>query len=207
MKNKPNLFKKLAILLAIVGLVAGTAAVTTYLSTKDTSSVTAKSKAKKKFTRPRHTNQGAKRVFLNASQNRNGNTSNLAKKVFGNSSYKQINLADYHIPQVGEGNGDFKKVWDQLKDADVIVIGTPVYWSNMSGYLKTFIDHLEVNNDLKGSDLYVLVQGADSNQTRAINATYGTLNRVSIRLGLNFVGIAQTDRQANTLHNKMIGKK
>lgn len=206
MNKKFNLLKKLAIFLAIIGLVAGTAVITTRLNS-DSSSVTAKSKAKKKFAKPRHTNQGARRVFINASQNKDGNTANLAKKLFGSSSYKQINLADYHIPQIGQGDGDFPKVWNQLKDADVIVIGTPVYWSNMSGYLKTFIDHLNINNDLKGSDLYVIVQGADSNQTLAINSTYGTLNRVSKRFGLNFVGIAQTNSQANTLHNKMIGKK
>lgn len=206
MNKKFNLLKKLAVFLVIIGLVAGTAAITTRLNS-DSSSVTAKSKAKKKFVKPHHTNQGARRVFINASQNKDGNTANLAKKLFGSSSYKQINLADYHIPQIGQGDGDFPKVWNQLKGADVIVIGTPVYWSNMSGYLKTFIDHLNINNDLKGSDLYVIVQGADSNQTLAINSTYGTLNRVSKRFGLNFVGIVQTNSQANTLHNKMIGKK
>lgn len=76
----------------------------------------------------------------------------------------------------------------------------------MSGYLKTFIDHLEINNDLKGSDLYMIVQGADSNQTLAINSTYGTMNRVAVRFGLNFVGIAQNANQVKNLHNKMIGK-
>lgn len=206
MNTRFNLLKKLAIFLAIIGLVAGTAAITARLNS-DSSSVTAKAKAKKKFVKPHHTNQGARRVFINASQNKDGNTANLAKKLFGNRTYKQINLADYHIPQIGQGDGDFPKVWNQLKGADVIVIGTPVYWSNMSGYLKTFIDHLNINDNLKGSDLYVIVQGADSNQTLAINSTYGTLNRVSKRFGLNFVGIAQTNPQANTLHNKMIGKK
>lgn len=206
MNKRFNLLKKLAIFLAIIGLVAGTAAITARLNS-DSSSVTAKAKAKKKFVKPHHTNQGARRVFINASQNKDGNTANLAKKLFGNRSYKQINLADYHIPQIGQGDGDFPKVWNQLKGADVIVIGTPVYWSNMSGYLKTFIDHLNINDDLKGSDFYVIVQGADSNLTLAINSTYGTLNRVAKRFGLNFVGIAQTNPQANTLHNKMIGKK
>ncbi|WP_160248874.1 NAD(P)H-dependent oxidoreductase [Limosilactobacillus mucosae] len=42
------------------------------------------------------------------------------------------------------------------------MIGTPVYWSNVSGYLKTFIDHMQINNDLRGNDLYVIVQGSDS---------------------------------------------
>lgn len=170
------------------------------------SSVTASSKPKKTFVKPEHTKKNAKRVFLNSSKNDNGHTTILAKKLFGNQSYRQINLADYNIPQVGQGNGDFNKIWTQLKDADVIVIGTPVYWSNMSGYLKTFIDHLEINNDLKGSDLYMIVQGADSNQTLAINSTYGTMNRVAVRFGLNFVGIAQNANQVKNLHNKMIGK-
>lgn len=138
--------------------------------------------------------------------NRNGNTSKLAKKLFGNQPYRQINLRDYNIPQLGQGNGDFDKVWRQIKGADVVVIGTPVYWSNMSGYLKTFIDHMQVNNDLKGSDLYVLVQGQSSNQTAAIKSTYGTLNRIAKRFGMHFVGIGQTDRQVQQLHNKMIGK-
>lgn len=158
------------------------------------------------FVKPTHTQNKAKRVFINASMNRNGNTSKMAKRVFGNRSYQQINLRDYNIPQLGQDNGDFNKVWRQIKDADVVVIGTPVYWSNMSGYLKTFIDHMQINNDLRGSDLYVIVQGADSNQTAAINSTYGSLNRIAKRYKMHFVGIAQTDRQADQLHQKMIGK-
>lgn len=118
--------EKLTIFLAIVDLVAGTAAITARLNS-DSSSVTAKAKAKKKFVKPHHTNQGARRVFINASQNKDGNTANLAKKLFGSRSYKQVNLADYHIPQIGQGDGDFSKVWNQLKGAYVIVIGTPVY--------------------------------------------------------------------------------
>lgn len=160
----------------------------------------------KRYSKPIHTNKNAKRVFLNASMNKNGNTSALAKKLFGNLSYKQVNLSDYRIPQIGQGEGDFNKVWNQLKAADVIVIGTPVYWSNMSGYLTTFIDHMEINNDLKGKDLYVLVQGADSNQAYAINSTYGSLNRIAIRFQMQFVGIGQTSKQVNALHQKMIGK-
>jgi len=34
---------------------------------------------------------------------------------------------DYHIPQIGQGDGDFAKIWQQLKKAQVIVTGTLVY--------------------------------------------------------------------------------
>lgn len=158
------------------------------------------------FAKPGHTGKGTRKVFLNASQNAEGNTSTLAKELMGGEDYRQINLSEYRIPQVGQGDGDFPKVWDQLKGTDVIVIGTPVYWSNMSGYLKTFIDHVEVNEDLKGADLYLIVQGADSNQTRAANATYGTMDRVAKRFGLNLVGIAQNGDQAKDLHARMLAE-
>lgn len=163
-------------------------------------------KAGRAYAKPRHIGAATKKVFLNASRNVDGNTSSLAKELMGGQDYKQVNLAEYHIPQVGQGDGDFNRVCEQLKGADVIVIGTPVYWSNMSGYLKTFIDHVDVNDDLKGADLYLIVQGSDSDQTRAINATYGTLDRVARRFGLNLVGIAQSKDQAQHLQAVMLGK-
>lgn len=170
--------------------------------TSQTTSVT----AAKNYTSPKHTKKNEKRVFINASMNADGTTSKMAKKLFGERSYTQIDLSEYNIPQLGQGEGDFPKIWEQLKDADVIVIGTPVYWSNMSGYLKTFVDHMQINNDLSGADLYMIVQGSDQDQSAAINSTYGTFDRIARRFKLNFVGIAQTDKQVTRLHNKMIGK-
>jgi len=156
------------------------------------------------FMSPKHTKKSAQRLFINASMNTNGHTNKMGKTLFDGLSYQQINLADEKIPQVGQG--DFTTVFNRMKKADVIVIGTPVYWSNMSGYLKTLIDHMQINNDLKGADLYVIAQGADSDQAAAIASTYASLNRISKRFGLNFVGIASTDAQVTKLHDQMIGK-
>lgn len=178
----------------------------TRAKTQEGTAMQSKDTARQAYAKPQHTGAATKKVFLNASQNVDGNTSSLAKQLMGGQDYKQVDLAKYRIPQVGQGDGDFNRVREQLKGADVIVIGTPVYWSNMSGYLKTFIDHVVVNDDLKGADLYLLVQGSDSDQTRAINATYGTLDRVAKRFGLNLVGIAQNRDQAQHLQTVMLGK-
>ena len=67
------------------------------------------------FVKPTHTQNNDKRVFINASINRNGNTSKMAKRFFGNLTCKQINLSDHNIQQLGQGNGDFDKIWRQLK--------------------------------------------------------------------------------------------
>lgn len=195
--------RRFSIWTVVIALLVGIGAGSVGLSLIDANSSNV---AAKSYTKPAHTKKSAKRVFINASMNTDGTTSSMGKDLFGKRSYTQINLADYNIPQVGQGDGDFDKVWNQLKDADVTVIGTPVYWSNMSGYLKTFIDHMQISDDLKNSDLYVIVQGSDTNQSAAINSTYSSLNRIAKRFDLNFVGIAHTDKQINKLHNKMVGK-
>ncbi|NVY96000.1 flavodoxin family protein [Lactobacillus sp. DCY120] len=165
-----------------------------------------KAKHKLIFTKAQHPNSHGKYVFLNASQNTNGNTAQMAQKLLRGKHYQQINLAEYHIPQIGQGEGDYPKVFARLRAAKVLVIGTPVYWSNMSGYLKTFIDHLEINEDLKGADLYLIVQGADSQQEAAIQSSYGSWQRIARRFGLNFVGIASNDSEINSLQRQLTGK-
>lgn len=194
--------KSKIIIVLLIGIIIGVAG--TYWVTKQSSANSNPSTFK--FAQPTKHKGGDKRVFINASMNTNGKTSAMARKFFGSKKYTQINLADYNIPQIGQGNGDFNKVYNQLKGADVILIGTPVYWSNMSGYLKTFIDHMQINNDLQGADLYTIVQGADSNQSAAEQSVYGTLNRISIRFKMHFVGIATNDSQVKQLKNKMNSK-
>ncbi|MEK0305967.1 flavodoxin family protein [Bifidobacterium favimelis] len=196
----------LGALICYVALESSSASDQTRAKTQEGTAMQGRDKTGQAYAKPQHTGTATKKVFLNASQNVDGNTSSLAKELMGGQDYKQVDLAEYRIPQVGQGDGDFNRVWEQLKGADVIVIGTPVYWSNMSGYLKTFIDHVVVNDDLKGADLYLIVQGSDSDQTRAINATYGTLDRVAKRFGLNLVGIAQNRDQAQRLQTVMLGK-
>lgn len=153
-----------------------------------------------KFSKATHGSENDKRIFLNASKNIDGKTSRMGKELFGDLPYKQVNLAEYEIPQVGKGIGDYQRVWNQLKEADILLIGTPNYWSSMSGYLKTFIDHLDVSEELKGADLYVIAQGSATDQSTALTTIYSTLNHVASRFGMNFVGIASTDGEVSQLN-------
>lgn len=77
----------------------------------------------------------------------------------------------------------------------------------MSGYLKTFIDHLSVGEELKGADLYVIAQGSATDQNVALTTIYNTLNHVASRFGMNFVEIASMDDEVSrlneVLHHKM----
>lgn len=101
-------------------------------------------------------------LFINASPNRDGNTVRIAHEYFGRQAYKQINLVDYNIRQLGQdgSSDDFEKVREEIENADEILIGTPVYWSDMSGLLKTFIDrHIATDDRYAGKRLKIIAQG------------------------------------------------
>ncbi len=55
----------------------------------------------------------------------------------------------------------FDVVLKAMQDADVIVLGTPVYWHTMSGSLKNVIDRMYDIRDtanLQGKQLYFIIQ-------------------------------------------------
>lgn len=153
-------------------------------------------------------NTPAKRVFLNASKNRNGNTASLAQKAFGHLDFKAANLVDYHLNQIGqESKSDQKEaIISQLEKADVLIIGTPVYWSDMTGYLKTFIDRLDLDTDKKrieGADVYLIIQGTEPSD--AIIGITTVIEHVCKRFGLTYKGLIRTSSDAVAVNAKLAG--
>jgi multimeric flavodoxin WrbA len=155
-------------------------------------------------------------IFLNASQNRDGNTSALAKAVFNGLDYKAVNLVDYRIDQIGqETKGDqYRKVIEQLSGADVIVIGTPVYWSHMTGYLKTFVDRLNdiVDEDLKsdraplnGADVFLIVQGSRNAKEAAPGIEF-VIKHISERFFMNYKGLILNQGDADKSNKELKSK-
>lgn len=105
-----------------------------------------------------------------------------------------INLAEFHINQIGEDadgqQDDFQKVMKQLIMADDIVIGTPVYWSSMTGYLKTFIDRFAdaLDAPLAGKHVYLLIQGTAPGD--AIPYITNVIRHLCRRFQMNYMGLA-----------------
>ncbi len=62
-----------------------------------------------------------------------GNTERMAEAVADGA--KSVSGAEVHLKRVGQVTAD------DLFSADAVVVGSPVYWSNMSGEVKTFIDN------------------------------------------------------------------
>lgn len=153
-----------------------------------------------------------KRIFLNASKNRSGTTSDYAKKTFHGLNYTTVNLVDYRIDQIGQESktDEYRKVIDLIAGGDVIVIGTPVYWSDMTGYLKTFIDRLNdiVDEDLKsknaplnGADVYLIVQGTEPSD--AIPGITTVIEHICRRFFMNYKGIIRNEKEATAINKKL----
>jgi multimeric flavodoxin WrbA len=143
--------------------------------------------------------------------NIDGNTARLAKDVFRGLDYTPINLAENHINQIGQDSGghhdDFQKVMEQLIMADDIVIGTPVYWSSMTGYLKTFIDRFAdaLDAPLAGKRVFLLIQGTEPDD--AIPYITNVIQHLCHRFHMNYKGLATNSMEAAKLHKLMVNKK
>ncbi|MFD1171771.1 flavodoxin family protein [Oceanobacillus picturae] len=146
-------------------------------------------------------------LFINCSKNKNGVTSELGKTVLKGMKSDKLHLADYSIKQIDQEHDkrtdQFKEVFAQFKEADVILIGTPVYWSSMTGYLKTFIDRFTdvIDENVEGKEVYLIVQGTAPED--AIPFIEHVIKHVCHRFNMKYKGFVQNKEAAKRL-NKIL---
>ena len=104
-------------------------------------------------------------LFINGSPNKNGNTAGLAETLLADKAYETLNLTDYKIYSYGQDFADDELdfVISKMKKADVIVIGSPLYWHNICGSVRNVLDRfygLVGEKELAGKDMYFIFQGA-----------------------------------------------
>lgn len=145
-------------------------------------------------------------LFINGSPNKNGNTAALAKILLDGKDYETLNLTDYRINTYGqELSGDqFDEVLKKIKSADVLVFGSPLYWHNICGATRTFLDRCYgpvQPGDLKGK-LFFIFQGA-SPEKWMLDAGEYTISRFAGLYGLKYEGMATNASEAKKLASKI----
>ena len=139
-------------------------------------------------------------LFINGSPNKTGNTAQLAEKLLGDRKYETLNLTDYRIGSYGQNFSDDELdiVISKMKEADVIVIGSPLYWHNICGSVRNVLDRfygLVSEKDLKGRDMYFLFQGA-APEKWMLDAGEYTMKRFAGLYGMNYRGMATDKTEA-----------
>ena len=146
-------------------------------------------------------------LFINGSPNKNGNTVRLAQALLTDNEYETINLVDYKIYSYGQKYEDdeLPKVLDAMRQAETIVIGSPVYWHNLSGAVRNLLDRLYGaidKREMAGKRLFFLLQGAAPDKWMIEAGEYSI--RIFAQLyGLSYMGMATTTSQAKELSKKL----
>lgn len=146
-------------------------------------------------------------LFINGSPNKNGNTAALAKELLHGKEYETLSLTDHKIYSYGQNYDDDEMafVLSKIKEADVVVVGSPLYWHNICGSIRNVLDRfygLVSTGELSGRILFFLFQGAAPEQWMLDAGEY-TMKRFASLYGMNYAGMATNIAEANKLSKKL----
>lgn len=142
-------------------------------------------------------------LFINGSPNKNGNTASLAKEMLRGKEYKTLNLVDYKIGNYGQKfeEDQLDEVIAAMKAAEVVVIGSPLYWHNICGSVRNVLDRfygLVDDGELYGRKFYFLFQGASPEKWMMEAGEY-TMKRFANLYGMQWGGMATNREEAKEL--------
>ena len=142
-------------------------------------------------------------VFINGSPNKNGNTAALAADLLKGKSYETVNLTDYTIGAYGQNlpNDGLDTVISTMEKADIVVIGSPVYWHNICGSVRNVLDRFYgyvENGSLSNRKLYFVFQGAAPEKWMLEAGEY-TMKRFAALYGMTYGGMATNKNEAAKL--------
>ena len=139
-------------------------------------------------------------LFINASPNKDGNTAKLAKTLLAGKDYETLNLIDYKIYAYGQKYADdqFDEVIEKMKAADTVVMGSPLYWHNICGLLRNFLDRCYgpiTQGEFKGRNLFFIMQGASPEKWQ-LEACEFTMSRFAGLYGFAYKGMITNAKEA-----------
>lgn len=144
-----------------------------------------------------------KTLFINGSPNKDGNTVALAEAMMQEKEYTTLNLTDYVISSYGQNlPGDqLDEVIRSIEGADVIVVGSPLYWHNICGSVRNVLDRFYgkvQKGQFAGKKLYFLFQGAAPEKWMLEAGEY-TMKRFAVIYGMEYGGMATNRTEAEEL--------
>lgn len=139
-------------------------------------------------------------LFINASPNREGNTAKLAEILLAGKNYETLNMIDCKIYAYGQSFADdqFSEVIEKMKAADTVVFGSPMYWHNICGLLRNFLDRCYgpvQPGTFTGKDMYFIMQGMAPEKWQLEACEY-TMSVFAKYAGFNYKGMITNAKDA-----------
>jgi multimeric flavodoxin WrbA len=123
----------------------------------------------------------AKILVLNGSSRENGNTEQLTDLILEGVSCTCINIRDFLIQPIVDKRhdpegfttvaDDYDQIIELVRQHDVLIFATPIYWYGMSGHMKQFIDRwsqslrdtrFSFKEEMKKKKAFVIICGGDN---------------------------------------------
>lgn len=146
-------------------------------------------------------------LFINGSPNQNGNTAAMAAELLKGQNYDTLNLIDYTIGAYGQklpGDG-LDAVIAAMEKAEIIVIGSPIYWHNICGSVRNVLDRFYgkvEDGSFRGRKLYFVFQGAGPEQWMLEAGEY-TMKRFAALYGMTYGGMVTNSDEAAKLNKTL----
>ena len=145
-------------------------------------------------------------LFINGGE-KNGNTSALGGTLLAGYDFEQIDLVDYKVYGYGTHFADdqFSEVLAKVNACDTLVIGSPVYWHDLSGTLRCFLDRCYgpvPEGGLAGKRCFFLFQGAAPTPEMIERGRF-TISRFAALYGMKFMGMATNPAEAQNLAEEL----
>lgn len=146
-------------------------------------------------------------LLINGSPNKNGNTVKLAGALLEGKEYDTLHLVDYKIYSYGQEYEDdqFMEVIEKMKQADMIVLGSPLYWHSMSGSVRNLLDRsygVVSEETFQGKKMFFVFQGASPTKEQMAAGNY-TVGRYAALYGMDYQGMVTNKTEAQKLANKI----
>ncbi|MBQ9046318.1 MAG: NAD(P)H-dependent oxidoreductase [Solobacterium sp.] len=139
-------------------------------------------------------------LFINGSPEKQGNTAKLAAALLKDTEAETLNLTDYRINAYGQtlAGDQFEEVLAKIKQADVLIVGSPVYWHNICGSVRNLLDRFYgpvAPRELSGRKLWFIFQGA-SPEPWMMEAGEYTMKRFAGLYGMEYMGMISSVEEA-----------
>lgn len=146
-------------------------------------------------------------LFINGSPNKDGNTAKLAGVLLAGKEYDTLHLVDYKIYSYGQEYEDdqFMEVIGKIRQADTVVLGSPLYWHSMSGSVRNLLDRsygVIAEKEFQGKKLFFVFQGASPTKEQLAAGEY-TASRYGMLYGMDYQGMATNKAEAQKLAGKL----
>ena len=146
-------------------------------------------------------------LFINGSPNAKGNTAILAKQLLRDHIYETLALIDYRINSYGQTlPGDqLDIIINKIRDADIVIIGSPLYWHNICGSVRNMLDRFYntvPQGSFLGKKLFFVFQGASPEKWMLKGGEY-TIQRFAKLYAMKYEGMVTTTDDVKRLSDKI----